>query len=242
MLRLALAQGARVDDKDGWNGTALIRAAEHGLDRLTGVLVNATSTDPVKDPDAALLAAAACGDADGVALALRAGADLETRDAKQRTPLLLAVTGDHVDAARVLVAMGADPDALDDRHDTPWLVTGVTGSVPMLEALLPAGPDLTIRNRFGGVSVIPASERGHVDYVRRVVTTGIDVNHVNDLGWTALLEAVILGDGGERHQQIVRILIDAGADRSLGDTEGVTALEHARAQGYAAIAQILERG
>ena len=85
----------------------------------------------------------------------------------------------------------------------------------MLEALLPAHPDLTIRNRFGGVSVIPASERGHVDYVRRVVQTGIDVNHVNDLGWTALLEAVILGDGSAAYQEIVRILLDAGADPDL---------------------------
>jgi ankyrin repeat protein len=76
--------------------------------------------------------------------------------------------------------------------------------------------------------------------VRRVVRTGIDVNHVNDLGWTALLEAVILGDGGERHQQIVGILLDAGADRSIADRDGVTAFEHARHQGYAAIARILE--
>ncbi len=313
LLRLALSHGAKVDDKDSWNGTGLIRAAERGhglvvgallragidrdhvnrigyqavheavwfgrdtttyldtvrvlvaggveltrpsrderltplqmarergLDRLAGALVRATTADPVDHPDAALLGAAARGDADAVALALRAGADLETRDAKRRTALLLAVTGDHVDAARVLVAMGADPDALDDRHDTPWLVTGVTGSVAMLEALLPAGPDLTIRNRYGGVSIIPASERGHVDYVRRVVRTGIDVDHVNDLGWTALLEAVILGDGGERHQQIVRLLLDAGADRSIADKEGVTALEHARDKGYAAIAKILEK-
>ena len=138
-----------------------------------------------------LLAAAEDGDATGVALALRAGADLEARDDRGRTPLLRAVTKDRVPAARLLVYLGADPDALDDRHDTPWLVTGVTGSVAMAEVLLPAEPDLKIRNRFGGVSVIPASERGHVDYVRRVVKTDIDVNHVNDLGWTALLEAVI---------------------------------------------------
>ena len=102
----------------------------------------------------------------------------------------------------------------------------------MLEALLPGQPDLTIRNRYGGVSVIPASERGHVDYVRRVVTTGIDVDHVNDLGWTALLEAVILGDGGRDHQEIVRILLAAGADRGIADREGVTALEHAERSGY----------
>ena len=110
------------------------------------------------------------------------------------------------------------------------------------EVLLAADPDLTIRNRFGGTSLIPASEKEHVDYVRRVVRTRIDVNHVNDLGWTALLEAVNLGDGLRRFQQIVRILPDAGADPSLGDSTGVTPLAHARNKGYAEIARILQRG
>ena len=146
---------------------------------------------------------------------------------KGRTPLLLAVTEDRLAVARLLVYLGADPDALDDQHDTPWLVTGVTGSVDMLEVLLPAGPDLTIRNRFGGTSLIPASERGHVAYVRRAVSTDIEVNHVNNLGWTALLEAVILGDGSRRYQQIVTTLLDAGADPKVADRQGVTALEHA---------------
>ena len=135
--------------------------------------------------------------------------------------------------------MGADPDALDDRHDTPWLVTGVTGSVEMLETLLPAGPDLTIRNRFGGLSPIPASERGHVDYVRRVAQTDVDLDHVNDLGWTALLEAVILGDGGRAHQEVVRILLEAGVDPTIADRDGVTALEHAEQRGHTRIAELL---
>ncbi|HKX67728.1 MAG TPA: hypothetical protein VJN29_10930, partial [Intrasporangium sp.] len=107
-------------------------------------------------------------------------------------------------------------------------------------ALPPANPDLTIRNRFGGVSVIPASERGPVDYVRRVVRTGIDVNHVNDLGWTAMLEAVVLGDGGRRHQEIVRILLDADADPAIGDRDGVMPIEHARSRGFDAIVRILQ--
>ena len=200
----------------------------------------AAVTDRVGDPDGELLRAAAAGDADAAARALGAGADIEARDDRQRTALLLAAAADHVEVARLLVSRGADPDALDAQHDTPWLVTGVTGSVEMLEALLPAHPDLTIVNRFGGVSVIPASERGHVDYVRRVVTTGIDVNHVNRLGWTALLEAVILGDGGEAHQEIVRILLAAGADPSIADKDGVTALEHARARGQDEIVALLE--
>jgi ankyrin repeat protein len=186
-----------------------------------------------------LLDAAERGDATAAALAIRAGANLETRDERGRTPLLLAATEDRLEVARLLIYLGADPDALDDQHDTPWLVTGVTGSVDMLEVLLPAEPDLTIRNRFGGTSLIPASERGHVAYVRRAARTGIDVNHVNNLGWTALLKAVILGDGSRRYQQIVTILLDAGADPKIADRQGVTALQHAEQRGQREVARIL---
>jgi ankyrin repeat protein len=175
-----------------------------------------------------------------VQAALAAGAAVEARDGRRRTPLLLAALGDHVATAEVLVAAGADPDAQDDRLDSPWLVTGVTGSVAMMRALLPAGPDPTVVNRFGGVSVIPASERGHVDYVRAVLReTDIDVDHVNRLGWTALLEAVILGDGGLAHQEIVELLITAGATPDLPDGDGVTPLQHAERRGFTEIAALL---
>lgn len=190
-------------------------------------------------PSSLLLRAARTGHTEQIVIALGAGADIESRDDHRRTGLLLAAAHDHVEAARLLVERGADPNALDDRHDTPWLVTGVTGSVKMLEVLLPANPDMSIRNRYGGISVIPASERGHVDYVRRVVQVGIDVNHVNDLGWTALLEAVILGDGTLAYQHIVKLLLDAGADRSIADRDGVTALQHARHNGYDNITALL---
>ncbi|WP_418060998.1 ankyrin repeat domain-containing protein [Pimelobacter simplex] len=314
LLRLTLRHGAKVNDKDSWNGTGLIRAAErgHGLvvgellragidrdhvnrigyqaiheaiwlgedtasyattvrvlaaggvaldevspsagltplqmarergyDGLERILENVTTADlPAgqEAANAALLRAARAGDADGVAVALRAGADIETRDGNERTALLLASTYDRVAVAEVLVAMGASPDALDDRHDTPWLVTGVTGSVRMLEALLPANPDLTLRNRYGGLSPIPAGERGHVDYIRRVVQTDVDLDHVNDLGWTAMLEAIVLGNGNEDYQEIVRILLAAGADPSIADHDGVTPRQHAERRGYDAIAALL---
>ncbi len=241
-VRVLVAAGADVGIPTVRDGlTAGEHARQMGQDEVAALLARTAAADAVRRRVAEdrLLAAATEGDADGVAVALRNGADIEVRDGNERTALLLAVTTDRVPVARLLVALGADPDALDDRHDTPWLVTGVTGSVAMLEALLPADPDLTIRNRFGGISVIPASERGHVDYVRRVVQTDIDVNHVNDLGWTALLEAVILGDGSAPYQEIVGILLDAGADRTIADLNGVTALEHARSSGQTAVASML---
>ncbi|MFI5427415.1 ankyrin repeat domain-containing protein [Aeromicrobium sp. UC242_57] len=192
--------------------------------------------------DRQLLSAARSGNADKTELLLAAGADTETRDDHERTPLLIAATRDHVAVARVLVAAGADPDALDDRHDTPWLVTGVSGSAAVAKEILAADPDLTIRNRFGGISIIPASERGHDEYVAYVLdNTDIAVNHVNDLGWTALLEAVILGKGSAPWQRIVQSLVDHGADVSIADRDGVTALQHARQRGFTQIATILER-
>ncbi|MFE7534033.1 ankyrin repeat domain-containing protein [Streptomyces rhizosphaericola] len=190
--------------------------------------------------DHALLTAARTGDTDGVRTAIEGGARVDARDEELRTPLLLAALGNHVEAARLLVAAGADPDAQDRREDSPWLVTGVTGSVAMLEVLLPAGPDLTLRNRFGGIALIPAAERGHVAYVREVLRrTDIDVDHVNRLGWTALLEAVILGDGGRAHQEVVEALLAAGAAPGLPDGDGVTALAHAERRGFAEIAALL---
>ncbi|PCG84012.1 hypothetical protein CIB93_21565 [Streptomyces sp. WZ.A104] len=187
-----------------------------------------------------LLTAARTGDAEGARTAIEGGARVDVRDDELRTPLLLAVHGDHVEVARLLVAAGADPNAQDRREDSPWLVTGVTGSVAMLHVLLPAGPDLTLRNRFGGVSLIPASERGHVAYVREVLrVTDIDVDHVNRLGWTALLEAVILGEGGRAHQEVVELLLAAGATRDLPDGDGVTPLAHAERRGFAELAALL---
>lgn len=190
--------------------------------------------------DLALLDAAGRGDADAVRAALADGARTEARDADGRTPLLRAALADRVEAARVLVAAGADVNAQDARQDSAWLVTGVTGSVAMMRALLPGRPDLRLTNRFGGVSVIPASERGHVDYVRAVLAeTDTDVDHVNRLGWTALLEAVILGDGGRTHQEVVEVLLAAGADPLLPDGDGVTARAHAERRGFTGIAAVL---
>ncbi len=145
-----------------------------------------------------------------------AGADPETRDGYRRTPPLLAALGDHVTAAEALLAAGADPNARDNRDDSPWLVTGMTCSVAMTRALLPAAPDLRLRNRFGGIALVPTAERGHVDCVRAVSReTDIDVDHVNRLGWTALCKPVILDDGGRAHQEIVGLLVTAGATPHL---------------------------
>jgi ankyrin repeat protein len=190
--------------------------------------------------DAQLVSAAAAGDLEAVSRLLGDGVDVDSRDAGGRTAVTAAVYGGHADVVRLLVDEGADVDLQDNTRANSVLATGEMGDVEVLREVLRGKPDLTRTNRFGGTALIPAADRGHVDVVRELVRTEVDIDHVNNLGWTALLEAVILGDGGAAHQEIVRILVDAGAGVEVADREGVTPLQHARNKGYDEIAGILE--
>jgi ankyrin repeat protein len=190
----------------------------------------------------ALLAAAASGDAAAIDRALAAGAPLHAQDPQGRTALLIAVAYDRTEAALRLIAAGADINLQAKNHDSAWLLAGALGRTAVIAAMLDTGRvDYSKRNRFGGNALIPACERGHVATVRLLLERSkIDVDHVNNLGWTALLEAVFLGDGGERHQEIIRLLLAHRANVNLADRDGVTPLAHARKHGYRAIAKILE--
>ena len=191
--------------------------------------------------DDRLLAAAASGDVAAIAAALDDGANVDARDATGRTPLLVATVADQVDAVRRLLAAGADVDLQDDRLDNPFLYAGAEGLLEILRLVNEAGADPAITNRYGGTALIPASERGHVEVVRYLLAeSDVDVDHVNRLGWTALLEAIVLGNGDEAHQEVVDLLLEAGADPDLADNDGVRPLTHARNRGQAEIARALE--
>lgn len=186
-----------------------------------------------------LLQAAARGDAAAVRRLVGAGAALEARDERGRTALLVATDANAVEVARLLIAAGADVNAKDGQADSPYLLAGARGRVEILRATLAAGADLKSTNRYGGTALTPACHYGHVEAVRVLLRTRIELNHVNRLGWTCLLEAVILGDGGPRHQEIVRLVTAAGADPNLADTQGVSPLAHARARGQGKVVELL---
>ncbi len=186
--------------------------------------------------------AAARGDAAAVRTLLAAGVPVDARDSARRTPLLIATRANDVEVARLLIGAGADVNAKDNIRDTPFLYAGAEGRNEILRMILETGrANLRDTNRYGGTALIPAAHHGHPETVRILLGTAIDIDHVNNLGWTALLEAVILGDGGPVYQEIVGLLVDAGA-RGIPDRDGVTPLEHARRRGFAAIAARIEKG
>jgi ankyrin repeat protein len=211
--------------------------------RLVALLVCllVTGTAMAGSADDALLRAAALGDKAAAVSALNAGAAIDARDAKLQTPLLIAIQNDNRDVAAHLIARGADINAVAANDDTPWLLAGALGRASLLAAMLETGTvDYAKRNRYGGNALIPACERGHVETVRLLLEhSEIDVNHINNLGWTALIEAVILSDGGPRHIEIVRLLLAHGADPNIADRDGISPLKHARDRRYDAIAGMI---
>ena len=187
-----------------------------------------------------LIRAAEAGDTPTVQRLLKEGADINGRDAQGRTPVMAATHGNRVDTVRALIQAGADINIRDNRMDNPFLYAGAEGLLEILKLAIDAKADTRLTNRFGGTALIPAAERGHVEIVNELLTrTDVDVNHVNNLGWTALLEAIVLSNGGEKHQQIVQLLVDHGADINIPDKNGVTPLEHAQARGFKEIERIL---
>lgn len=153
--------------------------------------------------------------------------------------LLAATAAGDTDAVRRLINAGADVNAQDASKDSAFLLAGALGHTEIVKLALAAGADFKRVNRYGGTALIPACHHGHVETVRVLLDTAIDVDHVNNLGWTALLEAVILGDGGTRHTEIVRLLVQRKARLDLADRDGVSPLSHAKRRGQLAIVRLL---
>jgi ankyrin repeat protein len=182
------------------------------------------------------------GDLPQLRQTIAAGAALDARDGHGRTPLHVATFGRQREAIRELARAGANLGALEnDRYDAVT-IAAVADDEQTLALLLSLGASAKlVTSRYDGTALIAAAHLGHVGVVRRLIAAGAPLDHVNNLHWTAVIESIVLGDGGERHQQTLQALVDAGASTALADREGRTPLTLARSRGYTAMVDILER-
>ncbi|MEO7855243.1 MAG: ankyrin repeat domain-containing protein [Rubrivivax sp.] len=187
-----------------------------------------------------LHAAAWRGEAGAVARADRAA--LEARDGHGRTPLHLATFASQREVIRALAKAGAALGAFEnDRYDAVT-IAAVADDEGTLAVLLELGASAGLTtSRYDGTALIAAAHLGHDGVVRQLIKAGAPLDHVNNLHWTALIEAVVLGDGGARHQRVVQDLLAAGANAQLTDREGRTPLALARSRGYAAMVRQFEK-
>jgi len=180
-------------------------------------------------------------DLQGVEAALKNGANVNTTDNSKRNLLLIVVNAHQTEMAALLVKYKADVNQQADNLDSPFLYAGASGQTELVKLFLDNGARFDIFNRYNGSALIPACERGHIETVRLLANTkGFPVNHVNRLGWTGLMEAIVLGDGSKKYQEIVQILKDAGAKMDIPDRDGITPLQHAQQRGFKEIVTILK--
>src|SRR5688572_6669870 len=157
-----------------------------------------------------LLALAGCGGEEAEPAPDRAALD---------RALVQAAFANDVAAAERLVRRGADVNTKDGTQQSAYLIaTSEVGDDPrLLELTLANGARVDDKDSYDGTGLIRAAERGFPRIVRRLLEAGIDRDHINRLGWTALHEAVVLGDGGRDHVATVRALVRGGVDVNVPD-------------------------
>jgi uncharacterized protein len=189
-----------------------------------------------------LLAAAAQGDVVQIRALIANGAGVDTRDGHGRTPLIVAAHGAKHDAMRALAAARANPNAMDnDRYDIVT-IAAVNNDITTLRLALEIGCSArNITSRYSGTALIAAAHLGHAEVVRTLARAGAPLDHVNNLGWTAVIESIVLGKGGSRHIETLRALIQAGANVNIPDRNGQTPLALAKSRRYGTMVDMLKQ-
>jgi uncharacterized protein len=154
--------------------------------------------------------------------------------------LIAAAWKNDLPRARTLIDQGADVNAKDNTVQSAYLISTSEGYLELLNLTLKHGGDVDSKDSFNGTGLIRAADRGHADIAGRLIQADIKVNHINNLGWTALHEAIILGDGSRRYVDTVLVLVAGGADLNLpSQRDQVSPLDHATSKGYDEIAKVL---
>lgn len=160
-----------------------------------------------------------------------------------KSPILLATEVNNPEMVSLLLDKGADPNILDSRRNNAYLLAGANGNLEILKLLFEKSKikiDIEATNRYGGTALIPACEKGYSNVVKYLISKGININHVNNLGLTCLLEVVTFGDDSSKYQEIVKALLKNNADIEIKDQNGKTALQISHERGFNNIANILQ--
>jgi uncharacterized protein len=191
---------------------------------------------------AGLHAAAATGDVAAIEQLIADGEKPNVQDSHSRTPLIVAAFRRQQAAAQALLRLGANPNARDGDGYDVVTIAAINHDTELLKAALAGGASArTVVGRDNGSALISAAQLGFTDIVRALIEANADVDHVNTRGWTALITAVVLGNGSKQHIEAVEALVNARADGDVKDQQGKRAIDYARARGYTDMVRILEK-
>jgi uncharacterized protein len=164
------------------------------------------------------------------------GVPLDSRDSNGRTPFLVAAYQNDTVAMELLAKAGADVRAKDSQNYDAITILSVANKPDGLRKAIALGGDpKAITSPYLGTALIAAAHLGYPEVVSILIAAGSPLDHVNNLGWTALIESIVLGDGGPNHRNVLEQLLAAGANPNLADKNGTTPLALATTKGFTAM-------
>ncbi|MBA3954490.1 ankyrin repeat domain-containing protein [Candidatus Dependentiae bacterium] len=193
----------------------LLEATKAGDARRVTQLLNQGATKL----DDQLLAAARIGDAHRVDELLKQGASKETVDSQGHAPLHYTAERDHTNVAKLLLDKGADANAANVVGTTPLHRSAEKGHTNVAQLLLDKGANPNATDTLGKTPLHYAI-MGQNKAIVQLLLKGGNPNMPNKNGWTPLHYAAIHGN-----TDIVQLLLQAGADPSIKNQQGETALD-----------------
>lgn len=161
--------------------------------------------------------AAEAGNREVCAMFVQAGFDVDMRDARAWTPLMIAAFHGREQLALMLLDYGADIFAKDRGGYTPLHWAAFSGYPVVVNLLLERGVPANVLSNAGISPLLQAAARGHLDVVSQLLDSQANPNLDASDGSSPLLKAVANG-----HLQVIQMLLNAGAHRHVTMRDGTT--------------------
>ncbi len=242
-VRLSIEAGVEINEFCAQGHNALMAAAYYGHEPIVKSLLEAgADPDLLSDGDdglgygmSALMFVASSFFASNrqiiAKLLIAGGGNVDLQSKKGKTAIMFAaISGSgYRDCVEIAIAAGANLDLRDNRGYTVLMLMAAAENYPMFNRLLQAGAST---DGLESIQLIQAARAGNIDRLKALLSS-IEVNLDLDRG-DAIGSAAAAG-----YTEIVRILIQAGANVNLSDRSGFTPLASAAYAGYGEIVRLL---
>ncbi|MEO6976586.1 MAG: ankyrin repeat domain-containing protein [Gallionella sp.] len=174
------------------------------------------------------------GNSKAVVMFLSSGIDINTRDERGWTPLMISTFNGKEEIASLLIRSGADVHAKDTAGYGPLHWAAFNGYGNVIKLLLEKRARVNERSNHGWTPLLQAAARGHLIAAGHLIAGGADVNLPTNDGWTPLHKAAANG-----HSEMVKLLLAKGAYRNSEYQDGTTPLQLANKNKHKEIQTLL---
>lgn len=236
VVRFLVGRGADVN-RPSFDGTSLTVAVKNNHVEVARILIDhgADVNEERWVKISPLMTAAGYGFTDMVHLLVDHGADVNAGSWSTNTPLCWALLSGHADIVSYLIEHGADVNKTFKPSIKVIDYAAEKGYSDFVEYLVKRGAKVNVADKYGKTALhFAASTKSNIDTVRLLLEHEASVDAADSFGWTSLMSAA-KNDNAE----IVRLLLDYGADANIVARDDTTALSVATSRGCNGAARIL---